>query len=402
MKLLRVISSINPRIGGPAAGLRALTPVLADLGHETTCVCLDAPGTLPRDVMPAATVHTLGPAHGSYCYQPRLRHWLREHRHEFDAVFVHGLWQYHGVAVESALRGSSVPYFVFPHGMLDPWFNRAYPLKHAKKRVYWSLFGARLLRNAAAVLFTCEEERRLARQSFPGYTCTERVVAYGTALPSADLVRQRLAFSAKLPDLADRPFLLFLGRIHEKKGVDLLLKAYGELAQWRAREAPSATFPALVVAGPCADAAYLAKLQQLAAGLPKSCTVHWPGMLEGEAKWGALRAADAFILPSHQENFGIAVVEALAVGTPVLISNQVNIWHEIEQDGAGFVAADSVPGTLDLMQRWMRLAPGAKATMRRAASESFLERYEISRVADSLISTVEPFVQPDPFISGNR
>ncbi|HYP17892.1 MAG TPA: glycosyltransferase [Opitutus sp.] len=164
MKILRVIATLDPRHGGPSAGLRAITPALRALGHETEFLCLDAPGRA-RSFGIDAPVHALGPARGGYAYVPQLEAWLRTHASDYDAVFVHGLWQHHGRAVRAALRGGSTPYFVFPHGMLDPWFRRAYPLKHAKKWVYWQLCERHVLRDAAAVFFTCEEEQRLARVS---------------------------------------------------------------------------------------------------------------------------------------------------------------------------------------------------------------------------------------------
>jgi glycosyltransferase involved in cell wall biosynthesis len=387
MKLLRVIATLDPRHGGPAAGLRAITPALAELGHETAFASLDAPGT-PSPI-PGAALHALGPARGGYAYSPRLLPWLRAHAPEYDAVFVHGLWQYHGRAVHAALRGRPTPYFVFPHGMLDPWFQRAYPLKHLKKWVYWQLNERRVLRDAAAVFFTCEEERRLARVSFQPYACRERVVAYGTAAPPADAVAQVRAWHSALPALGDRPFWLFLGRIHEKKGVDLLVRAYGEWAGRAGRPVP-----ALVLAGPCADAGYRRQLDELAGRLPPSAALHWAGMLEGDTKWGALRSAEAFVLPSHQENFGIAVAEALAVGTPVLISRQVNIWTEIEAAGAGIAEPDTAAGTLRLLEKWDATPPGARAAMRTAAHELFASRYEIGRVARSLAEALAPLVPP--------
>jgi glycosyltransferase involved in cell wall biosynthesis len=388
MKLLRVIATLDPRHGGPAAGLRAITPALSDLGHETAFASLDAPGT-PSPI-PGAPLHALGPARGGYAYSPRLLPWLRAHAAEYDAVFVHGLWQYHGRAVHAALRGRATPYVVFPHGMLDPWFQRAYPLKHLKKWVYWQLNERRVLRDAAAVFFTCEEERRLARVSFRPYACRERVVAYGTATPPADGGAQLRAWRTALPALGDRPFWLFLGRIHEKKGVDLLVRAYGE---WAGR-AGSSPVPALVLAGPCADARYRGLLDDLASRLPRTAALHWAGMLEGEPKWGALRAAEAFVLPSHQENFGIAVAEALAVGTPVLISRQVNIWTEIEGAGAGIAEPDTAAGTRRLLERWAATPAPARAAMRLAARELFAGRYEIGRVARSLSAALAPLVPP--------
>src|ERR1019366_7095808 len=139
----------------------------------------------------------------------------------------HGLWQYHGLAVHRALqRAGSPPYVVFSHGMLDPWFKHRYPLKHLKKSAYWWPFERRVLCDAAAVLFTCEEERRLARTSFPGSSYQEQVVAFGTAAPPENISAQRAAFFDHTPAVRDRRYWLFLGRIHPKKGVDLLIDAY--------------------------------------------------------------------------------------------------------------------------------------------------------------------------------
>jgi glycosyltransferase involved in cell wall biosynthesis len=382
MKILRVIATLDPRHGGPAAGLRAITPALTALGHETTFATLDRPAEA-QAFTAAGVVHAFGPARGGFAYAPRLKPWLRAHASDYDAVFVHGLWQYHGYAVRAALRGKSTPYFVFPHGMLDPWFKQAYPLKHLKKWFYWQLCERHVLRDAAAVFFTCDEERRLARETFRPYQCAEQVVAYGTVAPSLAALDQANCWRQSMPALSGRRFWLFLGRIHPKKGVDVLLKAYGEYAA--ASESPP---PALVIAGPCSDSQYRSSLARLEAALPKSCQVVWPGMLEGPQKWGALRCADAFVLPSHQENFGIAVVEALAVGTPVLISRKVNIWAEIEQAVAGLADTDDVAGTVRLLQAWSATAPADRQQMSAAASALFKERYEIGRVAASLVQSV--------------
>lgn len=387
MKFLRVIATLNPRHGGPAAGLRAITPTLTALGHETTFASMDSPEEAASFHVDAP-VHALGPARGGYAYTPRLLPWLKENARDYDAVFVHGLWQYHGRAVRAALQGTGTRYFVFPHGMLDPWFRQAYPLKHVKKWIYWQLCERRVLRDAAAVLFTCDEERRLARESFHPYRCTEQVVAYGTAAPDMGALHQAEAWRASMPDLGDRPFWLFLGRIHRKKGVDVLLEAYGQHATKTA-----GPVPALVIAGPCSDYNYRVALERIVATLPKACRVFWPGMLDGPRKWGALRTADAFVLPSHQENFGIAVVEALAAGTAVLISRKVNIWEEIEQAGAGLADTDDVPGMARLFDRWTQLPTPQRYRMRAAAAELFKSRYEINRVARSLVQAVTSFTR---------
>jgi Glycosyltransferase len=387
MKFLRLIATMDPRHGGPSAGLRAITPSLEALGHATTFVTLDAPGRAAGSTAGAEVIE-LGPARGAYAFAPRLEPWLRANAHHYDAVFIHGLWQHHGRVAWRTLRRTRTPYFVFPHGMLDPWFRHTYPLKHAKKWVYWQLCERHVLRHAAAVLFTCEEERRLARESFSPYSCRERVVAYGTAAPSGNPDHEIAAWRASLPTLGKRPFWLFLGRLHPKKGADVLLRAYAELGRSATRE-----LPALVLAGPFSDPAYRAQLESLAAALPPRCRAFFPGMLEGDRKWGALRSAEVFVLPSHQENFGIAVVESLAVGTPVLISRKVNIWDAIESERAGLTDIDDDAGTLRLLRRWEELSPAHRSHMQAAATALFRQRYEISRVARSLIEVVSPFVR---------
>src|SRR5256885_3227967 len=248
--------------------------------------------------------------------------------------------------------------------MLDPWFKRTYPLKHIKKLLYWPWAEYRVLRDAAAVLFTSEEERRLARESFGLYQCKEVVVNYGTAAP-VNLESARNAFSDAFPNLRGERFILFLGRLHEKKGCDLLIEAFGQLRN-------SAGRIQLVMAGPCAQPDYLRHLQQMAA--TSDGMISFPGMLSGDVKWGALSAAEAFVLPSHQENFGIAVAEALACGTPVLISNKINIWREIEADGAGYVENDDLPGTINLLKRWRATPEIPRAEMRKNAQNCFASR----------------------------
>lgn len=372
MKILRCIRSLDPAHGGPLESVTQSTRVLQSRGHEVEIVSLDAPGAHPFP----APVHALGPVRGSYGYSARYVPWLKENRARFDAVVVHGLWQYPSFGAWRALHGTTTPYFVFPHGMLDPWFNRTYPLKHLKKLLYWPWGEYRVLRDAAAVLFTSEAERRLARESFRLYRAKEVVVNYGTAAPEVDWAAAQEEFFVKFPALRGQKFFLFLGRLHEKKGVDLLLEAFRSLGENRGQ---------LVIAGPCADDIYLHRLRELARDLP----VNFTGMLHGDLKWGALRAADAFALPSHQENFGIAIAEALACGTPVLISDQVNIWREVVEDGGGFADEDTLAGTTRLLRKWQAVPPNERAEMSLNGQASFARRFEINRAVDSFLEVLQ-------------
>ena len=376
MNILQVISSADPAHGGVLEATRQTSLVLAQMGHHVEVASADGPGSpwLP-DI--GLTVHALGPPRTGYCYAAGMLPWLRANAARFDAVIVNGLWQHHGFAVRRALRGTPTPYFVYTHGMLDPWFKRTYPLKHLKKSLYWRWGEYRVLRDARAVLFTCEEEKLLARQSFALYRANEVVVSLGTAGPTGDAAAQEAAFLSRHPELRGKRLLLFLGRIHAKKGCDLLVEAFTKVAA----AAPDLR---LVMAGP--DPSGLGvELARRADEAGAAGKIVWPGMLTGDVKWGAFRAAEAFVLPSHQENFGIAVAEALACGLPALISDKVNIWREVTGDGAGLVGEDTGEGTTRLLRDWLALAPEAQAEMRRSALRCFSERFEIRHSAENLV-----------------
>jgi glycosyltransferase involved in cell wall biosynthesis len=386
-RILHCISSVDPRNGGPIEGLKQLSAINQQHGHEVEVMSLDAPDAPWVKACPIPC-HAMGPTYiGSYAYSPRWVPWLKANAHRYDAVIVNGIWQYHAFGVWRALRGTTTPYFVFTHGMLDPWFKRHYPLKHLKKWLFWPWAEYRVLRDATAVMFTCEDERRLARQSFWLYKCDEFVVSYGTSAPPANEAVQRQAFYERFPALQGKRALLFLGRVHEKKGADLLFTAFAAL---RARQPDQLKDVQLVMAGP-ADHEYGQRMQALVKRLGIGDQVTWTGMVSGDVKWGAFRTAEAFILPSHQENFGIAVAEAMACGLPVLISNQVNIWREIQQADGGLVDVDTQEGTERLIERWLGTPPERWQAMRDNARHCFNQRFLIDRTAESFIEAMEVF-----------
>ena len=379
MRILNVITSTDPAGGGPIENITQMSRFLGDQ-HVFEIAALDAPDAPWLRDSPLQ-IHAFGPARTSYAYAPRLTRWLRANRHNYDAVLVRGLWQFGGFATWKALRNTSTPYFVFPHGMLDPWFKTTYPLKHLKKSLYWPWGEFRVLRDARAVCFTSEEERVLARQSFGLYQARETVVNYGTAAPPANFTAQRELFLHQFPHLRDKKIVLFLSRIHVKKGADLLIEAFAQIA---ARD-PDLH---LVMAGPDQQGLQ-SELQNQARKLGIDRRITWTGMLKGDLKWGAFRAARVFALPSHQENFGIVVAEALACGVPVLISDQVNIWREIAADRVGWVAPASMQGTLANLNAWLDASECEMEQMRADAVRCFEARFEIGGAARSLLAVIE-------------
>jgi glycosyltransferase involved in cell wall biosynthesis len=379
VKILQVVQTLDPSVGGVASAVVALSRGLARRAHGVDVLTLDdstAPWLSDFDL----TVHALGGGLTGYQYSRNLLPWLREHGGGYDRIIVNGLWQYLGFAVWRGYAGTSTPYYVFPHGMLDPWFKKTFPLKHLKKWLYWPWAEYRVLRDAAAVVFTSEEERILAKKSFWLYRCREKVSPLGVESPPATSPQAKERFLAGYPQLQNTRILLFLGRLHPKKGCDILIEALH-------RASDPENQVSLILGGP--DQIGWAKhLRARVARLDIASRIVFTGMLQGEMKQGAFASADAFILPSHQENFGMSVVEALAARLPVLISERVNIWREINANGAGYVDTDDLAGTTRLIERWIGTPPAQREAMRANARQCFARHFAIDRAVDSLLDVL--------------
>ena len=372
-RLLHVVASFAPVAGGTTEGIRNLAESCAGIS-AVEVACLDDPSA-PFVQGHGFPVHALGPSRGNYHYAPRLEDWLQRNVARFDGVAIHGLWQYHSFGTYRVVRGRT-PYVVFPHGMLDPYFRRSSPFKHVKKQVYWLGREYRVLRDARAVCFTTPIERDLSAKTMWPSRWNAVVVSFGTLMPGGDAAAERAMFLERYPALRGRRFFLFLSRIHSKKGCDLLLDAF-------ARVAGSHADVDLVMAGPD-EGGLQRQLEAQAKRLGIERRVHWTGMIELGLKWGALRGADALVLPSHQENFGVAVVEALACGVPVLISDKVNIWPDIREEAAGIVNADTAEGTYCSMVELLGMTAEQRQTMVSNGLRCFHARYEMKRTAEAL------------------
>jgi len=391
VKILHIIGSVDPRGGGTTDHVFSSCRVWSRHGHECHILCLDPPNAVWVNQSPALTfalgrqghyynfVQRLIPAI-RYGYEPNLVRWLREYAPRYDAVILNGLWNYTSYGSWLALKTLDVPYFVCPHGMLDPWLKTAHPMKHFFKTLFWKLFESNVLSDARGVFFACEEERLLAGLCFLRSVCSSYVVGFGTQDVSGDQDTQKAAFLSKFPQVRERKLILFLSRLHPKKGLDLLIRAFA----LHANEFPEFD---LLVAGPDQSGLVL-QLTKIATELGIQKRIHWTGMLKGDEKWGAFRVAEFFVLPSHQENFGIAVAEAMALAVPVLITNKVNIWREIQSSGAGHVVADEIGEVAKGLQYMCSLSRSQLLMMGCRARTCFLERFDLERNAMELLTLI--------------
>jgi glycosyltransferase involved in cell wall biosynthesis len=395
--ILHVIASMDPEKGGVSTAVRLIVSGLEKQGIHNEVVTFDAPDNLfcSHD---SFTAIALGPLKSNWQYSEKFIPWLKENFRNYDAVILHGLWLYNSYALQKIFRSvkkkssnnkgeKKIPkFFVMPHGMLDPYFQKAAGrrIKALRNWLYWRLIERKTINIADGLLFTCEQEKLLAGQSFRPYSPQlEIIVGLGVEDPPAYTDAMQLAFAEKCDQPVKTSYFLFLGRVNEKKGVDILIDAYEKICTG------SAGIPALVIAGPELESPFGRKIKKnVSENTAIKNRVIFTGMLSGDAKWGAFYGSDAFVLPSHQENFGIAVVEALSCSKPVLISNQVNIWREIKESGGGLIDDDTQNGTLKIIQHWLALKDAEKTAMNQNARKSFENNFSGGVFAKKILKAV--------------
>lgn len=372
---------MDAKKGGPSEGIRQLQSEIThqNLPIECDIVCLDDDINVKENDY--AKVISLGSGKGVFSYSSKLKKWLLDNICNYDVVIIHGLWQYQGYITSKICKKYSVPYIVYSHGMLDPWFKKTYPAKHIKKLIYWMLAEKNVINGAKAVVFTSEEEKILARDSFPFYKPNESVTAYGTAGYTGSSEIALSEFRKRFPKLADKKLILYVGRIHEKKGCDILINSFAELVK-------NTTEYHLFLAGPD-DGKYALELKKLVSDLGIEEFVTWGGMISGEVKWGAYYSSQIFCLSSHQENFGIVVAEALSCSIPVVTTDKVNIWREIEGSNAGSISKDNTDSFTKSLIQFVGEYEKNKNQYKENALFCFKNNFDIKLVAKSFTKIIK-------------
>lgn len=336
---LQVLSHLDPKFGGIASSVPQLSQATeAEGGPE----CPIAGFCHPQEKLPKQD-RGRGKHYSSHRVRWMLDHNLRNRFRETirasQGVHIHGVWEPHCNVAAAAARACSRPYIISAHGMLDLWALRQ---KRVKKALYAALIEARNLQRAACLRALTMDEVQDYRRV--GLTNPVAIVPTGVEVPpgiTGDL------FWETYPHLAGRRIILFLGRIHQKKGLELLLEAWSRIPQ-------TSDDVHVVIAGP--DDGNLTGLKQMVDKLGLERSVTFAGMLNGDQKWSALRAASLFALPSYSEGFSVAVLEALAMGVPVMVTEQCH-FPEIAEHHCGWVIQPEVAQVEQSLRDFLQLPP---------------------------------------------
>ncbi|BAU67228.1 glycosyl transferase group 1 [Stanieria sp. NIES-3757] len=335
MRILQIVPSFSPVYGGPSQMVKGLSQALAAEGIEVTIITTNTNGDngqAPLDVPIGKPIWQDGyeiiyfpcSPFRRYKFSLDLLRWLASHTQDYHLAHIHALFSPVTSAAATIARRNKLPYILRPLGTLDPADLQK---KKQLKQIYGLLWEKPNLAGAAAIHFTSEEEAKVSARF--GTTTKDLVIPLGVDLPASfpplGTTRKQLGIDN------DTKLILFMSRIDPKKGLDLLLPALENL------QAEDLDFHFVLAGGNPQDSDYEAQIKTKIANSPLKERTTITGFVQGDLKLGLLIDADLFVLPSYYENFGIAVAEAMAVGTPVVISNGVQIWQDIEAVAAGWV-----------------------------------------------------------------
>lgn len=310
--VLRLIPEFSSEYGGPAVALRSMTDELTARGHVSHIVA-NGSAHKPLRVNPPSSVEIV--RGGITRWQIGSQSWRRIRDYTPACIVVHGVWGSHLAVGRRLARRTGAPLFVYTHGMLDKYFLSPRSISSIAKLLLYRTTVNRSLKAASRVLLTSQQE--LERIGLPFLTgWRHAVVKYGVEPIGGEAVN---------PEGVPNKYLLFLSRVHPKKRLDLLIRAFSEIER---------ADLGLVIAG-TGEEEYISKLRLLAQELGVTERVCWFGMAQGNEKASLLQNADAFVLPSEQENFGVAVAEALSAGCPVVVSRFVALAEVVTMGRAG-------------------------------------------------------------------
>lgn len=381
MKVLNLIPSIAPVRGGPSVVVIEMVKALIDNGIEAEIATTNDNGPSLLDVPLGQRIEYQGvpiwffprfsPKFGAlreFAFSSQLTSWLWQVINQYDLLHVYAIFSYPSTAAMAIARLQQVPYIVSPLGLLCQWSLQQ---STRKKQMYLQLIEKANLNHSQALHLTSEQEQQEVSQL--SLTTPSFILPHGLFIPAtiAD-ARQRLRQYFNVP--ADEPIILFLSRLHPKKGLDYLIPALGKLTNYRF------TF---VIAG-SGSPEYESEVKSLVLSHGIRTRTHMIGFVRGEVKDVLMQGADLFALTSYSENFGVAVLEAFAAGLPVLITPGVALADVVTKQRLGYVAELNVTRIAFLLQQALEHLQETKI-MGDRARQLVQKKYTWSRITENLI-----------------
>ncbi len=339
MKILQIVPSISLIYGGPSQMVLGLAPALFKHGAEVTILTTDSNGDTgqkPLDVPLQQPVKQDGyeiiyfrcSPFRRYKFSLDLLKWLNQHAHEYDVAHLHALFSPVISAAAAICRQKKLPYILRPLGTLDPADLRK---KKFLKKIYAAALERANIAGASALHFTSNQEAKVSERF--GVKTRDIILPNGVT-PSVSSSEENIRSKYQIPE--NVPIILFMSRIDPKKGLDLLIPAL-EIIQTQGLD-----FHFILAGANPQDPSYEASIRTKIENSALHPHTTITGFVTGTSKSTLLQASDIFVLPSYYENFGIAVAEAMVAGKPVVISDQVHIWHDIYNSQSGWVCKTEV------------------------------------------------------------
>lgn len=386
MRVLHVIPSLSPKRGGPSFAVRSMAEAVAGQGGDVDVAATDDDGAghlavplVQAMVENSVTYRYFHRQTDFYTFSWPLTRWLARHVGDYDLVHLHALFSYSTLPAAWLARRNGVPYIVRPLGTLNQW-GRQYR-RPVLKKASLRLIEGPVLARAACIHYTCQQERIEAEAA--GYRYPSIVLPLGidlapfASLPPAD------AFLQRHPQLRGKFVILFLSRLHPIKGLDNLFRAMAQLV-------PDLPGVCLVLVGD-GEPAYVSELQAQVEALELTEHIVWTGPLYDADKLAAFAVADLFVLPSYSENFGLAAVEALAAGLPLVISDQVGIQREVARAEAGLVTRCD-PSALAQALAAMLASPDLRARCSANARRLAQQQFSRAGMATALVALYQEVI----------
>ena len=361
-KILSIIDSLNPKDGGPSHSLFdiALSNKQNNIQHDILYIVKKQ----KINDLSGIKIIALNDSIFKYGISLRLIFWLYQNKNNYNLFIIHGLWQFITLLSRIIIPNK---YLVFTHGMLDPYF-KSEKFKSFKKKIYWNIFEKKNLLKAKFVLLNSIKEKKQINNTFVKTNGIKfKLINYGIYPKDINFKKSKLKFYSKFKFLKNYKLIVYIGRIHPKKGLDILIDAFEKIDNKRY---------ILLIAGDINNK-YAKALIQKVKNKNNSKKIIFANFLKGEIKWGAISNAALTILPSHGENFGVSIAESLLAGTPVICSNKVGTSKQIKESNAGIIVKNNKLSLYQGIMKFINLSQKQKEKLSKNSITCFNKNFNI-------------------------